>query len=106
LVFEPVEFPIEIFRVIFVRKEFKFEEFESGLNVDSEIHLLSFGVFEADGVSGGGRGEFMDVEGLVRGFGGFEVCGLPLAIEHMVDFDFVFVGGFGYGVNGIFLIDL
>jgi hypothetical protein len=106
LVFQPVEFPIEVFRVIFVRKEFKFEKFESGLDVDSEIHLLSFGVFEADGVSRGGGSEFMDVEGLVRGFGGFEVCGLPLAIEHVVDFDFVFVGRFGYGVNGIFLIDL
>lgn len=48
----------------------------------------------------------MYVEGLVGCFGGFEVCGLPLSIDHVVDLDFVHIGGFGYGVNGIFLIDL
>ncbi len=48
----------------------------------------------------------MDAEGLVGFFGGFEVCGLPLTIDHVVDLDFVIVGGLGDGVNGIFLIDL
>jgi hypothetical protein len=54
---------------------------------------------EANGVSGGGRCEFMNVEILVLHVGGFGMGGGPLAIIHVVDFDFVRVGGFGDGVD-------
>ena len=41
----------------------------------------------------------MDVEILVLHVGGFGMGDRPLAIVHVVDFDFVLVGSFGDGVD-------
>ena len=48
----------------------------------------------------------MDVEVLVLHLGGFGVDGDPLTVGHVVDLDLILVGGFGDGVDGVFLVDL
>jgi hypothetical protein len=48
----------------------------------------------------------MDVEVLVLHLSNFGVRGYPLAISHVIDFDFILAGSFGDCINRVFLVDL
>jgi hypothetical protein len=48
----------------------------------------------------------VDIEVLVLHLSSFGVRGYPLAIGHVIYFDFILIGSFWDGINRVFLVDL